>query len=144
MSMKYKEKKILKYKPQQLFDLVSDIKKYPEFLPWCLGSRVRKISNNQLNADLIVGMKIYREVFKSNVYLDKDLSTIEVEYLEGPLKQLKNKWVFNEVENGCEIDFYVEFELNSRLLNGIIKTFFEEAVVKMITAFENRAGQLYG
>ncbi len=142
--MKYKEKKILKYKPQQLFDLVSDIKKYPEFLPWCLGSRVRKISNNQLNADLIVGMKIYREVFKSNVYLDKDLSTIEVEYLEGPLKQLKNKWVFNEVENGCEIDFYVEFELNSRLLNGIIKTFFEEAVVKMITAFENRAGQLYG
>jgi len=142
--MKYREKKILNYKPEQLFDLVSDIKKYPEFLPWCLGSRVKKISHKQLNADLIVGMRIYREIFKSNVHLNKDSSTIEVEYLKGPFKQLKNKWIFNKVENGCEVDFYVEFELNSRLLNGVIKAFFEEAVVKMIAAFENRAGKLYG
>ena len=63
--MKYREKKILNYKPEQLFDLVSDIKKYPEFLPWCLGSRVKKISHKQLNADLIVGMRIYREIFIS-------------------------------------------------------------------------------
>ena len=92
--MKYREKKILNYKPEQLFDLVSDIKKYPEFLPWCLGSRVKKISHKQLNADLIVGMRIYREIFKSNVHLNKASSTIEVEYLKGPFKQLKNKWIF--------------------------------------------------
>ena len=99
---------------------------------------------DRLNADLIVGMRIYREIFKSNVHLNKDSSTIEVEYLKGPFKQLKNKWIFNKVDNGCEVDFYVEFELNSRLLNGVIKAFFEEAVVKMIAAFENRAGKLYG
>ena len=105
---------------------------------------LKKISHKQLNADLIVGMRIYREIFKSNVHLNKDLSTIEVEYLKGPFKQLKNKWIFNKVDNGCEVDFYVEFELNSRLLNGVIKAFFEEAVVKMIAAFESRAVKLYG
>jgi len=142
--MKYREKKILKYKPEQLFDLVSDVQKYPEFLPWCLGSRVRKVSNLQLNADLVVGVKIYREVFRSNVFLNKEKSKINVEYLEGPFNQLKNEWIFKRVDNGCEIDFYVEFELNSKILNSVFKTFFEEAVIKMVNAFENRAFQLYG
>ena len=142
--MKHEEKRIINHTPQNLYNLVSDVKKYPEFLPWCLGSRVKKISNKQINADLVVGMRIYREIFKSNVHLYKDSSTTEVEYLKGPFKQLKNKWIFNKVDNGCEVDFYVEFELNSRLLNGVIKAFFEEAVVKMIAAFENRAGKLYG
>ena len=141
--MNYKEKKILRYKPEQLYDLVSDIKKYPEFLPWCLGSRVKKISNKQLYADLIVGVRIYREVFKSNVFLNKEQSIIYVEYLEGPFNQLSNKWVFKKVKDGCEIDFYVDFELNSKLLNSVFKSFFEEAVIKMVNAFENRANELY-
>ena len=142
--MKYKEKKFLRYEPEQLYDLVSDIKKYPEFLPWCLGSRVKKISNKQLYADLIVGVRIYREVFKSNVFLNKEQSIINVEYLEGPFNQLSNKWVFKKVKEGCEIDFYVDFELNSKLLNSVFKSFFEEAVIKMVNAFEGRADELYG
>ncbi len=141
--MQYQEKKILNYKPEQLFNLVSDISKYPEFLPWCLGSRVKKISNVQLNADLIVGVRFYREVFRSNVFLNKKEFMINVDYLEGPFNFLKNKWMFKQVNHGCEIDFYVEFQLNSNLLNSVIKQLFEEAIIKMISAFENRANYLY-
>lgn len=141
--MQYQEKKILNYKPEQLFNLVSDISKYPEFLPWCLGSRVKKISNEQLNADLIVGVRFYREVFRSNVFLNKKEFMINVDYLEGPFNFLKNKWIFKQVNHGCEIDFYVEFQLNSNLLNSVIKQLFEEAIIKMISAFENRANFLY-
>ena len=94
--MKYQEKKILNFKPEQLFNLVSDINRYPEFLPWCLGSRVKKISNEQLNADLIVGVRFYREVFKSKVFLNKKDFLINVDYLEGPFNYLKNKWLFKK------------------------------------------------
>ena len=141
--MKYQEKKILNYKPDQLFNLVSDVSKYPEFLPWCLGSRVKKISNEQINADLIVGIRFYREVFKSKVFLNKKEFMINVEYLEGPFKFLKNKWIFKKVYGGCEIDFYVEFQLNSNLLNSVLKQLFEEAIIKMVCAFEDRANFLY-
>lgn len=141
--MKYQEKKFLNFKPEQLFNLVSDIKKYPDFLPWCLGSRVKKISNEQLNADLIVGVRFYREVFKSKVFLNKKDFLINVDYLEGPFNFLKNKWIFKKVKDGCEIDFYVEFQLNSYLLNSVLKSLFEEAIVKMVCAFEERANSLY-
>ena len=141
--MKYQEKKILNFKPEQLFNLVSDINKYPEFLPWCLGSRVKKISNEQLNADLIVGVRFYREVFKSKVFLNKKEFLINVDYLEGPFNFLKNKWIFKKVKDGCEIDFYVEFQLNSYLLNSVLKSLFEEAIIRMVSAFEKRANSLY-
>tara|TARA_B100000242_G_C42817084_1_gene379798 strand:+ start:171 stop:599 length:429 start_codon:yes stop_codon:yes gene_type:complete len=141
--MKYQEKKILNFKPEQLFNLVSDINKYPDFLPWCLGSRVKKISNEQLNADLIVGVRFYREVFKSKVFLNKKDFLINVDYLEGPFNFLKNKWIFKKVKGGCEIDFYVEFQLNSYLLNSVLKSLFEEAIIKMVSAFEERANFLY-
>ena len=141
--MKHSEKKFLNHKPIDLFNLVSDIKKYPEFLPWCLGARVMPINQNNLNADLIVGFKIYREVFKSNVFLNRKKFEIYVDYLEGPFNHLNNTWKFIEKDNGCEVDFFVEFNLNARILNTFIESFFKEAVFKMVTAFEERANTLY-
>ena len=141
--MIHSETKFINHKPRDLFNLVSDIKSYPEFLPWCLGSRVVNINENNLNADLIVGFKIYREVFKSNVFLNKKTFEIKVDYLEGPFKHLNNHWKFSEKKNGCEVDFFVEFHLNARILNSFLETFFKEAVLKMVFAFEERANLLY-
>ena len=141
--MIHSETRFINHKPRDLFDLVCDIKRYPEFLPWCLGSRVVPISENNLNADLIVGFKIYREVFKSNVFLNKKTFEINVDYIEGPFKHLNNHWKFSKKKNGCEVDFFVEFHLNARILNSFLETFFKEAVLKMVLAFEERANLLY-
>ena len=142
--MKHSEVKYIKHTPENLFNLVSDVKKYPEFLPWCLGSRVKIINKNNINADLIVGFKVYREVFKSNIFLDKNNFEIKVNYMEGPFKHLNNNWKFKKKEDGCEVDFYVEFEFNTRLLNSVLDIFFSDAVKKMVFAFEERADILYG
>ena len=141
--MRHSEVKFLNHKPEDLFNLVSDIKKYPEFLPWCLGSRVKIINQNNLRADLIVGFKIYREVFKSNVILNKNKFEINVEYLDGPFENLNNFWSFKKKNNGCEISFLVDFTFNKRILNSVLETFFSEAVKKMVNAFEKRANYLY-
>ena len=141
--MKHSETKFVNHKPKDLFNLVSDIKKYPEFLPWCLGARVELISQNNLNADLIVGFKLYREVFKSNVFLNRKKFEINVNYLEGPFNHLNNYWKFNKKNNGCEIDFFVEFNMNAKILNTILERFFNEAILKMVDAFEKRANLLY-
>jgi len=141
--MKHSETKFVNHKPKDLFNLVSDIKKYPEFLPWCLGARVELISQNNLNADLIVGFKLYREVFKSNVFLNRKKFEINVNYLEGPFNHLNNYWKFNKKNNGCEIQFFVEFNMNAKILNTILERFFNEAILKMVDAFEKRANLLY-
>ncbi len=141
--MKHSETKFVNHKPKDLFNLVSDIKKYPEFLPWCLGARVELISQNNLNADLIVGFKLYREVFKSNVFLNRKKFEINVNYLEGPFNHLNNYWKFNKKNNGCEIHFFVEFNMNAKILNAILERFFNEAILKMVDAFEKRANLLY-
>ena len=141
--MKHSETKYVNHKPKDLFNLVSDIKKYPEFLPWCLGSRVKLINQNNLNADLIVGFKLYREVFKSNVILNRKKFEINVHYLDGPFDHLSNYWKFRKKNNGCEVDFFVEFNLNARILNAILERFFNEAIFKMVDAFEKRANFLY-
>ena len=141
--MKYREKKILNYKPEQLFDLVSDINKYPEFLPWCLASRIRKKTDTTLVADLIIGFQVFKEQFTSHVQMDKNHLIIRVEYAEGPFKYLTNNWKFIEHPDGCMIDFYVDFEFKSRLLQTVIESLFTEAVKRMVSAFESRANQLY-
>ncbi len=141
--MKHSETKFINHNPQDLFNLVLDIKKYPEFLPWCLGSRVKLISQNNLNADLIVGFKLYREVFKSNVILNRKKFEINVHYLDGPFNHLSNNWKFHKKNNGCEVDFFVEFSMNARILNAILDRFFNEAILKMVDAFEKRANFLY-
>jgi coenzyme Q-binding protein COQ10 len=138
------EQRILPYTADQLFDLVAEVDRYPEFLPWCLGARIRERHDNVIVADLLIGFKMVRERFTSRVVLDRP-HRIDVSYTEGPFRYLNNHWTFVPQENGCTlIDFYVDFEFRSRVLQKIIEVLFNEAVKRMVTAFENRARQLYG
>jgi coenzyme Q-binding protein COQ10 len=139
------EKRDLPYSRAQLFDLVADVEKYPEFLPWCVGSRVRSSEENVIIADLVIGYKLFRERFTSKVTLDKP-ARIDVAYTNGPFRYLDNHWVFDEAADGksCAIDFYVDFEFRSKLMQKMIGVVFNEAVKRMVQAFENRAHDLYG
>ena len=94
--MKHIERRILKHKPLNLFNLVSDVKRYPEFLPWCLGARVKNFSEYKLDADLIIGFKIYKEVYSSQILLDYTNYKITVDYKDGPFKHLNNYWIFKD------------------------------------------------
>ena len=138
------EKRVLACSPRQLFDLVADIEGYPEFLPWCVAARIRKREGNLVVADLVIGFKMFRERFTSRVRLDPEASRIDVAYEEGPFKYLNNHWVFEDHPQGCAVDFYVDFEFHSRLLQKLIEPLFSEAVRRMVAAFETRARALYG
>jgi coenzyme Q-binding protein COQ10 len=138
------EKRVLPYTPEQMFQLVAEVDKYPEFLPWCIGARIRKRRNDTVVADLVIGFKMIRERFTSEVKLQPDANRIDVRYLEGPFKYLNNSWVFHPHEQGCLIDFYVDFEFRTRFLQRMMEPLFNEAVRRMVRAFEARAEQLYG
>ena len=141
--MKHIERRILKHKPLNLFNLVSDVKKYPEFLPWCLGARVKNFSEYKLDADLIIGFKIYKEVYSSQILLDYTNYKITVDYKDGPFQHLNNYWIFKDNPEGCEVEFMVDFKFKSNFLQRIMQTVFTEAVLRMVKAFGNRADQLY-
>lgn len=136
------EQKYLPYSVEQMFDLVSDVEKYGEFLPWCVACRKTEENGNMIEADLIIGYKMIREKFKSRVTLQYP-DHIRVEYLEGPMKNLSNEWKFLPEGEGCIIDFYVDFEFKNPMLQGLITMFFDKAVTKMVSAFEKRADELY-
>ncbi len=120
-----------------------DIEKYPEFLPWCLGARINERNRDQLLAEVIVGYKVFREKFSSRVHFLKP-KHIEVEYMKGPMRHLHNRWIFKDLKGGkCEIDFYVDFSLKTKLFEKLVDQFFHLALVKMINAFEKRAAELY-
>jgi len=138
------EKRVLPYTPEQLYALVEAVDKYPEFLPWCVGARIREQSETHMVADLVIGFKMFRERFTSHVKLDPAQPRIDVEYKDGPFKYLNNHWVFKTHPDGCEIDFYVDFEFKSMILQKTIGMLFNEAVHRMIAAFETRAKDLYG
>ena len=138
------EQRVLAYTPEQLYGLVADVERYPEFLPWCLAARIRKRDETWLVADLVIGFRMIRERFTSHVALDEDHRKIDVVYAEGPFKHLENHWRFDPHETGCQIDFYVDFEFRSKLLQSLIEGLFHEAVKRMVSAFETRAGELYG
>jgi len=137
------EKRVLRYTPEQMFNLVADVRRYPEFLPWCVGARIVSHTENELLADLTIGFKMFRETFRSRVQLDRP-HTIRVRYENGPFRYLNNNWTFTPVEGGTEVDFFVDFEFRSRLLQAVIGTVFNEAVRLMVRAFERRAMILYG
>lgn len=138
------ERRLLPYTPEQLFNLVADVERYPEFLPWCIGARIRERQGNTITADLLIGFKMVRERFTSRVVLQRP-HRIDVSYAEGPFRYLNNHWEFTPQPDGkCLIDFYVDFEFRSRMLQKIIGVLFNEAVRRMVGAFEARARQLYG
>ena len=137
------EQRILPYTPEQLFDLVAAVDKYPEFLPWCVGSRINSRDGNVILADLVICFKMFREKFTSRVTLDQENMRIDVEYMDGPFRYLNNHWIFEDHPEGCNIDFFVDFEFRSMLLQKTIGMLFNEAVQRMIAAFEGRAHDLY-
>ncbi|MFC7734339.1 type II toxin-antitoxin system RatA family toxin [Roseomonas sp. GCM10028921] len=137
------ETKRLPYTPEQMFDLVADVRRYPEFLPWCVGAQVISRTEGELIADLTIGFKMFRETFRSRVTLERP-EHVHVEYLTGPFRYLNNHWNFSAVPGGSEVKFFVDFEFRSRLLQAVIGTVFNEAVRLMVRAFERRAMALYG
>lgn len=138
------ERRAMPYTPEQMFDLVAGVDQYPEFLPWCLASRITKREGNVFYADLVIGYKMVREKFGSRVTALRP-DHIHVEYLSGPMKRLSNHWRFLPQPDGtCIIDFYVDFEFKNPVLQKLIAVFFEEAVKRMVGAFEARAKALYG
>jgi coenzyme Q-binding protein COQ10 len=139
------EKRILPYTPEQLFTLVAEVERYPEFLPWCLAARIRRRDGDVFWADLVIGFKMVRERFTSKVTLSPLVRRIDVAYTEGPFKYLNNHWTFNPQPGGqCEIDFFVDFEFKNRMLQSLMHVLFDEAVKRMVNAFEARAKALYG
>lgn len=137
------ERQIVPYRPDQLFDLVADVGKYPQFLPWCVGSRVRTRSERELVADLTIGFGPFRESFTSRVALDRP-QLVKVRYENGPFRYLNNQWNFAVADEGTEVHFYVDFEFRSRILQAAIGVVFNEAVRRMVNAFGKRARDVYG
>jgi coenzyme Q-binding protein COQ10 len=140
----HSDERILPYTPKQLFDLVAAIDTYPEFLPWCVGARINKREDNVVYADLVIGFKLFREKFTSKVTLNEADHVIDVEYMDGPFRYLNNHWGFHDHPDGCRITFFVDFEFRSYILQKTIGLLFNEAVTRMISAFETRAKDLYG
>jgi coenzyme Q-binding protein COQ10 len=145
------EKRIMPYSADQMYALIADVGAYPQFLPWCAAARIRGTkplpdgSGEVIDADLIVSFKVYRERFTSRVTLRPEARTIDVEYLEGPFRYLTNHWKFDpRGSHHCEVDFFVDFEFRSAILQTLIGVVFNEAMQRIVRAFEKRAEQLYG
>jgi len=139
----HSETRHLPYTPEQMFDLVADVKRYPEFLPWVSAMRVRADGPAETLADMIVGFKGLRETFTSRVRKQRPTS-ITVEYIEGPLKFLRNEWTFRPEPGGCAVDFSVDFAFKNRVFEMLAGQVFQAALRRMTGAFETRAAQLYG
>jgi coenzyme Q-binding protein COQ10 len=137
------ERQIVPYRPDQLFDIVADVGQYPQFLPWCVAARVRSRTERELVADLTIGFGPFRESFASRVTLDRP-QRVKVRYENGPFRYLNNQWVFISHPQGCEVDFFVDFEFRSRILQAAIGLVFNEAVRRMVGAFNKRAREVYG
>ncbi len=139
----HQETRHLPYTAEQMFDLVADVKRYPEFLPWVTAMRVRKDGDTETLADMIVGFKGLRETFTSRVEKIRP-EHITVDYVDGPLKYLRNDWRFRPEAGGCAVDFAVDFAFKNRMFEMLAGQVFGVALRKMIGAFETRAAALYG
>ena len=136
------------YTPEQMFALVADVEKYPEFLPLCEALSIKRdYKDNQgrkvLIADMTCGYKTLRENFTSRVRLDRAQNEIFVEYIDGPFRYLENKWSFLTHNNGCMVTFNIKYEFKSRMLGVLVGGLFDKAFRKFASAFEARAGQVY-
>ena len=149
----HREKRTLPYSAGQIYDLVADVAKYPEFLPWTAAARIRSRKplpgggprDEVMEADLVISFKLFRERFGSRVVLKPDDMRIETEYLDGPFRYLKSWWQFRDLpEGGCEAEFFVDFEFRNAVLQKVIGVVFNQAMQRVVRAFEDRARALYG
>lgn len=145
---KHSETRTLPYTAQQMYDLVADVPRYPEFLPWTAAARVRSTTvegtSTVMNADLVISFKVFREKFCSRVVLWPNEMKIDTRYLDGPFKYMHSQWAFRDVESGCELDFAVDFEFRNAILQKVIGVVFDQAMHRIVRAFEDRAAALYG
>ena len=141
----HRERRFLPYAPDELYEIVAGVDRYPEFLPWCSAARITRREGAVFFADLVISFKVWREKFTSKVTLDPERRRVEVEYVNGPFRYLHNHWQFLQgPDGGCVIDFHVDFEFKSRVLQQLIGLLFDEAVRRMVAAFESRARKLHG
>ncbi len=140
----HREKRVLPYTAEQLFELVARVDRYPEFLPWCLASRITRRDGNVFYVNYVIGFRMIRETFGSRVETERP-GRIDVEPTSGPFRRMSSRWRFTDLpEGGCLVDFYVEVELRSRILNKLIGILFYKALRRMVAAFETRARAVYG
>ena len=132
---------------KNLIEMVLDIEKYPEFVPWCLGGKIHSIIDKgntvEITADLTIGKSFFSETYKSFVIYDKSADSIYVTNMGGPLKHLENKWKFRQTGDSSEIDFHVDFELKNKILNILMIKTFDLGLKKIADAFEKRANELF-
>jgi coenzyme Q-binding protein COQ10 len=144
----HSETRSLPYSAQQMYDLVADVASYPKFLPWCAAARIRSITpdgtSQVMEADLVISFKLFRERFGSRVVMWPDDKKLDTEYLDGPFKYMKSNWAFVDTDAGCDVSFFVDFEFKNAILQGIIGVVFNEAMQRIVKAFETRAAVLYG
>ena len=139
-----REQRVVPYSAAQMFDLVADVARYREFLPWVVATRIRSDSETEMVADMVVGFKSLRESFTSRV-IKRRPEELEVIYVDGPLRDLDNVWRFADLpEGGCRIDFDVQFTFRNRVFEALAGQYFDRAFRKMVEAFETRAHALYG
>ena len=140
-------KKIIPCKKKQLIEMVLDIEKYPEFVPWCIKGKVHNKNESKdiitFNGDLKVGKSFFNETFSSHVSYYREKDKIIVTNIDGPLKHLKNEWVFKKINNSTQLEFFIDFELKNPVLNSIIKKSFELGLNRIAKSFEERAVKLY-
>lgn len=147
---RHHETRALPYTARQMYDLVADVARYPEFLPWNAAARIRSRTDlgdrrERMEADLVISFKVFRERFGSRVVLDPATLRIETEYLDGPFKFMHSTWDFRDRDGGgCEVEFLVDFEMRNALLQKVVGVVFHEAMLRIVRAFEARAAQLYG
>ena len=144
----HSETRTLPYTAQQMYDLVADVESYPEFLPWCSAARIRERGSagdhEVMEADLVISFKVFRERFGSRVTLWPEHGKIDTEYIEGPFRYMESTWKFADIDGGCEVQFDVDFEFRNRVLQGVIGVVFNDAMQRIVRAFERRAAELYG
>lgn len=143
------ETKRLPYTARQMYDLVADVASYPQFLPWTASARIRSRrpipGGEVMEADLVISFKVFRERFGSRVTLWPERQRIDTEYIDGPFRHMRSSWTFRDVEEGsCEVEFFVDFEFRNALLQGIIGVVFNDAMQRVVRAFERRAAALHG
>jgi coenzyme Q-binding protein COQ10 len=140
-------KKEIHCSKENLIKMVLDIEKYPEFVPWCINSKIHdkndKGNKIEIIADLTIGKSFFNETYKSFVTYEKSSDSIHAINIDGPLKYLENKWFFNQKGNNSEVNFQVEFELKNRILNLLMIKFFDKGLKKVADAFEKRAIDLF-
>lgn len=140
--------RIVGHSPEEMFALVADVEKYPQFLPLCealaIRSRKEREGKTLLVADMTVGYKAIRETFTSQVLLKPDENVIDVKYLDGPFKHLTNTWTFAPHDRGCEVRFFIDYEFKSRILGAVMGAMFDRAFRMFSEAFEKRANEIYG